>query len=245
MPSPTKFVLGCLSNVQFVSSSNIGDFCLCSYSMHPDALVIYPNGDSDNRNWFFVEYVTQEGNNPEANDGIRIWKTQMNLDADYNIRGADQFYNAMPDSPYNYLEAVHPEGVWNYYMPLGQTVTPYTQPSTSYGDTFYTVGGNRFPENPISSGITLSFDAVNDGNAVAYVDIEGSVLPKFEAAAALTGPANVQAGDTFVLTFGMEGKNVFTVSGRLHYDSAQLELLSSAQMIPAPWGMSFDGDSAV
>ena len=60
LPSATKFILGWLGNVKFVDSSNTGSFDLRSYSNYSDVLVVYPNGNSDNRNWFFIEYVTRE-----------------------------------------------------------------------------------------------------------------------------------------------------------------------------------------
>ena len=188
LPSATKFVLGWLDNAVFVSASDVGTYQLRSYSHYGDALIIYPDGDPTNRNWFFAEYVTSEGNNRYSGTqgGLRVWKTQMNLDADYNINGAKEFCEGTPESPYAYLEAVHPDNVWNYYLQAGQEITPYTYPSTAYSDTFYNEGGAKMLKDLTFSGIDISFTKAADGVATVDVQIEKSADLSREANATVT-----------------------------------------------------------
>ena len=177
IPSATKFVLGWLDNVQFVDLNNIGSFDLRSFSKHGDALVIYPNGNPQNRNWFFVEYVTKAGNNQSyssGNYGVRIWKSQMDLDDEYNVNGIDTSAGMLP-SPYQYLEAVHPDEEEDFYLQTGESLTPYTYPSTAYSDTFYYVGGrSKLLKDLTFSGIHISFDSVENEIAKVTVNIEVS-----------------------------------------------------------------------
>ncbi len=181
IPSPTKYVLGWLDNAVFVDSTNAGDFSLRSYTNHGDVLVIYPNGDPQNRNWFFVEYVTEEGNNhtpqwavgyTEVPYGIRVWRTQMNLDARCNIQGADTYCQGAPNSPQNYLEVVQPDNSWNYYYQVGQSLTPYTYPSTAYSDTFYDEGGARLMQALCFSGISISCTGMGAGTAQLSIHLD-------------------------------------------------------------------------
>jgi len=169
LPGATKYVYGWLDGVKFVDSN--ATIQLRSYTNYGDALVIYPNGDSTNRNWFIVEYVTGEGNNPEGGNGLRVWKTQMNLDEKKNIVGLNEFYLANRTSPYEYLEAVHPDDVWNYYMSVGESITPYTYPSTAYSDVFNVEGGVKTLKELTFSGIYIEFLEAKDGVAEVKVTI--------------------------------------------------------------------------
>lgn len=182
LPSPMKFVLGWMDNVVFVDSENIGSFSLRSYSDYGDLIVVYPNGDTKNRNWFFIEYVTNDGNNngksPWANTyvehGVRVWKTQMMLDEHFNAIGdPDTIYigTVLPPA-FNYITTVHPDGIINYYMQPGDSITPYTYPSTSYSDTFFDIESSRFPNDLLYSGISISFDSLENGVATVSIGIE-------------------------------------------------------------------------
>lgn len=194
LPSATKFILGWLDNVQFVDLSNTGNFDLRSYSKHSDALVVYPNGNADNRNWFFVEYITKEGNDItyHKESGIRVWKSQMYLDEDYNIVGSKNYTSGMPASPYNFLETVHPYGQENYYLEVGESLTPYSDPSTSYSDTFYYVGGAKFLKDLTFSGIEISFDSLETGVAKVSVSIAANPDADYQA----TGKLSIITPDT-------------------------------------------------
>ena len=188
LPSATKFILGWLDNVKFVDLTNTGTFDLRSYSNYSDVLVVYPNGNSDNRNWFFIEYVTREGNNLTygLNYGLRVWKSQMHLDEDYNIVGSKNYSSGMPRSPYNFLEAIHPYNEGDYYLNPGDSVTPYSVPSTSYSDTFYSIGGAKFLKDLTFSGINISFDSLNSDVAKVTVTIEENPREDYSASGRLT-----------------------------------------------------------
>ena len=186
LPSPTKFALGWLDNVKFIDVDSVGTYELRSYDSHADVLVIYPNGDKTNRNWFFVEYVPAEGNNPEGGNGLRVWKTQMYLDEDYNVIGEDEWAGsgALP-SPYEYLESVHlVDSAWNYYLKEGESITPYTYPSTAYSDTFYfKLGGRKYLKDLTFSGISIDCLSVKDG--VASVSVTIAEEPNFDTSITL------------------------------------------------------------
>ena len=188
LPSPTKFVLGWLDNAVFVDSNGAETYELQSYENNADVLIIYPNGDTTNRNWFFVEYMTQGSNNPLNGKGIRVWRTQMNLDEYYNISGSTEFCYGMPNSPYEYLEAVHPDGVENYCLDVGEELTPYGYPSTAYSDTFLNEGGAKFLKDLTFSGINIEFTGVQDETARVHVVVEDT--PQ--------SGAEVQVGSTII-----------------------------------------------
>lgn len=57
----------------------------------------------------------------------------------------------------------------------------------------------------------------------------------------LTGPETVRAGDTVTLVFSLSGNGLYGASGTLVYDSAQLTLVETEQIIPAPWTVEFNG----
>ncbi len=202
LPAPAKFVLGWLSNVTFVDSSNAGTFNLGSISKEGDTLVIYPNGDQTNKNWFYVEYVTKEGNNNDTSTenpyGMRVWRTQMNLDDKYNIAGSDTFCNGTPASPFEYIEVLQPEEEWNYYYQTGDSITPYTYPSTAYSDTFDTENGDKFLKDLLFSGISVKFDKVEAEKASFTVKFEKrptgevSILEPDTAAIFMDGTKKVQ-----------------------------------------------------
>ena len=183
LPSPAKFVLGWLDNAVFISSDNEGAFDLRSYTNYGDVLIVYPNGNKSNRNWFFIEYVTKEGNNNNQTNfvggpdkyGIRVWKTQMMLDEDYDVIGEAELAAGWIPTPFEYLEAVHPDDVRNYYMQVGDKITPYTYPSTAYSDTFYSENSDKFLRDLTFSGINIEFVNLKDEIATVDVQIEKQV----------------------------------------------------------------------
>ncbi len=65
------------------------------------------------------------------------------------------------------------------------------------------------------------------------------------AAATLTGPAALRAGDKITLTFNLNGKGIYGASGTLSYDSSQLTLSGTSQKIASPWAVEFNGNNFV
>ena len=98
LPGITKFVLGWIDNPIFISETGKVDVELKSYSTDGEIIIVYPNGDETNPNWYVIEYLTKEVNNHY--EGVRIWRTSMNLDENYNINGSTEFSSGMPSSPY-------------------------------------------------------------------------------------------------------------------------------------------------
>ncbi len=176
LPAPIKFRFGWLDKITFISSDNAGIYELKSYSTDNEALIIYPKGDTDEKGWFFVEYVTREGNNSEltVESGIRIWRTYTNMDEDYNPIGSTEFCDGMPTSGFTYIEALHPNEEWNYFMQAGDKITPYTSPSTSYGKEFYNEGTARYIKSLLFSGINISFIGEENGVATLRIDFDES-----------------------------------------------------------------------
>lgn len=180
LPSPAKFVLGWLDNATFISSESVGTFDVRSYTNYGDVLIVYPGGNKGNRNWFFIEYVTKEGNNNNQTNfvgspdkyGVRVWKTQMMLDEDYDVIGEAELAAGWIPTPFEYLEAIHPDDIRNYYMQVGDKITPYTYPSTAYSDTFYSENSDKFLKDLTFSGINIEFVNLEEGIATIDVQIE-------------------------------------------------------------------------
>ena len=63
--------------------------------------------------------------------------------------------------------------------------------------------------------------------------------------AALTGPGSVRAGDTITVTLNVTGKDIFGVSGTVSYDSNQLTLINTQNVIGAAWSVEFNGNHFV
>ncbi len=65
------------------------------------------------------------------------------------------------------------------------------------------------------------------------------------AAASLSGPGTVRAGDTITLTFRLSGTSLSGAMGTLSYNDSQLTLVGTKQVIAAPWVVEFSGASMV
>ena len=65
------------------------------------------------------------------------------------------------------------------------------------------------------------------------------------ANASLTGPGTVRAGDTITLSFNLNGSGILGASGTLSYDSSQVTLTGTKQVIAAPWAVEFNGNNFV
>ncbi len=169
LPGITKFVLGWIDNPNFIKGTGTFELTLDSYSTNSEIAIIFPNGDSANENWMVMEYLTPEGNNYYK--GVRIWKTCMNLDENYNIRGSSEFSSGMPSSPYEYLVTVYPNEVGNYYYGAGESLTPYTNPSTCYGKSYKRVGNAKHIDEVGFSGIYININSINEKSASVTITI--------------------------------------------------------------------------
>ena len=65
------------------------------------------------------------------------------------------------------------------------------------------------------------------------------------ASASLSGPGTVRAGDSITLTFKLNGTNLSGASGTLSYDSSQLQMTGTKQVIASPWAVEFNGNNMV
>jgi len=63
------------------------------------------------------------------------------------------------------------------------------------------------------------------------------------SSATLTGPGYAYAGELVTITFRLRGTNVGALSGMLDYNSDQLELKETKQLLASPWRMNFSGPS--
>jgi len=61
--------------------------------------------------------------------------------------------------------------------------------------------------------------------------------------AQLSGPGTVTAGDTITLTFSLNGSSIYGVSGALSYDSSQVTLTGTGQLIGGDWQVEFHEDN--
>lgn len=65
------------------------------------------------------------------------------------------------------------------------------------------------------------------------------------AGATLTGPGTVRAGDTITLTFALSGSGLYGATGTLSYNTDQLTLTGTKQVIASPWMVEFNGNYMV
>ena len=65
------------------------------------------------------------------------------------------------------------------------------------------------------------------------------------ASAKLDGPGTVRAGDTIKVSFVLSGSNLTGAEGTLSYDSNQLTLTGTTQVVSAPWVVEFNGNKFV
>lgn len=136
-------------------------------------IIIHPNGDIANDNWFVVEYVTNEANN--RYNGIRIWRTNMSpLDAEHNIEGADTITIGRPQGPMEFIEAISPDDQFNYYYQAGETLTPTSSPSSAYGAAYESVGYHKYITQMAYSGISLCVGSINADTATLTITIENN-----------------------------------------------------------------------
>ncbi len=190
LPGITKFVLGWIDNPNFIKGTGTFELTLDSYSTNSEIAIIFPNGDSSNENWMVMEYLTPEGNNHYK--GVRIWKTCMNLDENYNIRGSSEFASGMPSSPYEYLVTVYPNEEGNYYYGAGESLTPYTNPSTCYGKSYKWVGNSKHIDEIGFSGIYIDIHGIDERSASITVTINNDVEEVFTEASIVYGCSNAE-----------------------------------------------------
>ena len=177
IPSPAKFILGWLNDVKFVDVGNADSFSLKSFSYEGSCLIVKPNGDN-HKNWFFVDYHTDEGSDYSGvevdsfkNKGVRIMRTQMNIDDDFNVIGYQEFVGMGP-SPYLYLAAVRPDINLNesdFYLHENEEITPYTNPSSAYSDTIVSDDSNAHLENFLYSGISIKVNEEKSLSALVEI----------------------------------------------------------------------------
>lgn len=84
--------------------------------------------------------------------------------------------------------------------------------------------------------------------SVVILSILFSANVEIKAATAngsLTGSGTVRAGDTITLSFNINGNNIYGASGTLSYDSNQVTLIGTSQIIGSPWAVEFNGNNFV
>ena len=172
LPGITKYFLGWIDNPIFISGTGTFDITLNSYSTTGEILIIPPNGDLNNPNWMIVEYLTKEANN--YNNGVRIWKSNIVTDATSTVE-------------YEYLETLHPDGERNYYYQAGESVTPYTYPSTSYGVSYALDGNAKYMDELGYSGISIHVNSSTGKNASMRVEIDNEIADISPTAELVTG----------------------------------------------------------
>ncbi len=160
LPGITKYFLGWIDNPIFISGTGSIDVTLNSYSTQGEILIIPPNGDLNNPNWMIVEYLTKEANN--YNNGVRIWKTNIVTDV-------------ISSEKYEFLETLHPDEERNYYYQAGESVTPYTYPSTSYGVSYALDGKAKYIDEFGYSGISIHVNSSTGPVASITVEIDNEI----------------------------------------------------------------------
>ena len=160
LPGIFKYVFGWIAPKHIY---NIGEtqVTLAPISDYPEFVIIHPNGDRDNLNWFVVEYITSTNNNfhieVEPEGGLRIWRVSMNP---YFFDDHVSFFQ-----PFDFIEAAHPSGGdWDYFFYPGDSFSPHTELNSNYPRSFHTDWYNvRTMQNLADSGIYLENIVVKNG----------------------------------------------------------------------------------
>lgn len=79
--------------------------------------------------------------------------------------------------------------------------------------------------------VTLSFGTLN--------------VSALSGSASLSGPKTVRAGDTIKLSFSISGSGLLGAEGSISYNSSQLTLASTKQVIGGSWVVEFNGNTFV
>lgn len=208
IPGISKYVLGWIDTAHFVSGMGSQTIDLSSYSMEGELVIVYPNGDASNNNWFVIEYVTNQVNN--RYDGVRIWRTNMYLDEEHNIVGAESVTVGRPEMPTGYLEAISPDDVYNYYYQAGESLSPTSSPSSAYGVVYTLVGSHKYITQSAYSGISIVVDSISDDTARLTITIEDN-------------PASVVGNATFkVIDSDETGEYIDLVEG-FHFATVEAD----------------------
>lgn len=65
------------------------------------------------------------------------------------------------------------------------------------------------------------------------------------AGASFSGSSSLRAGSSVTVTFSVSGSNIVAIRGTLSYDSSQLELTGTSQLVGSPWTMDMNGSTVV
>jgi len=150
---------------------------LSSYSVEPQAAIVFPQGDASNANWFLLEYLTRDNNNLRAHNletsGLRIWRITMDTRF---IENTETFWDdGYFNSPYIYIETVRPVSEeWDYFFRSGDRFAFDTTPSSEYPQRLIAENGGKFMADMLPSGISIENITFGDDAAHFTVIIEAT-----------------------------------------------------------------------
>ena len=172
-----KFVLGWIDDPHILTGTGTFDIRLPSYALEGEIIIIPPNGDAENNAWLILENVSVEGGNDYIT-GVRFWKTMMNLDEHYN--GYPNPFNlGMILTPYHFIQGcANKDNFFGYTYLAGESITPYTYPSTSYVATCAMIDSVIMPHTVIRdlgfSGVSIYINGFEETDALVTIQIDNT-----------------------------------------------------------------------
>jgi len=182
LPCIMKCVFGWIEP-QRIAKTGSTQVSLASISDNPELVLVHVNADKDSFDWLLVEYVTSSNNNVslglwagppplQSGGGLRAWLVKMRPEF---FTEKAEFFRPFGDyvavSPYIFLEAVHMEGVKDYFLYNGDSITPFTTPNTNYPKNIIKESGNAIPDDLTDSGISIENIQIENGEASFIVTI--------------------------------------------------------------------------
>ena len=163
-----KYIFNWLEPIK-IDTKGETNVTLASLSDKPQCAIIYPHGDKNNLNWFFVEYITATNNNfdsdVEPGGGLRIWHITM------DPRFLNNYLSPICQ-PYAYIEAVRPPDIIDYFLYPGDSFTPYTTLNSNYPLSFVRIEESKIMQDLTDSGIYLENIVIENGLAHFTVTIK-------------------------------------------------------------------------
>jgi M6 family metalloprotease-like protein len=188
LPGIYKYIFNWIEPIH-INTAGKTQVTLASMSDKSQMVVIHPNADRKNLNWFVVEYITPTNNNSflpvEPEGGLRIWRATMEpsvWELHHELFGGWHFFRVK----FVYLEAIHRpytfdwdylwnnfEKYWNHFFYPGDSFTPFTELNSNYPLGFRDENWRRYMDEMADSGIYLENIRISDG--LAHFDV--TIIP--------------------------------------------------------------------
>jgi M6 family metalloprotease-like protein len=184
LPGIFKYIFNWIEPIH-IDTAGKQQVTLASMSDQPQMVIIHPNADRNNLNWFIVEYITKSNNNfflpVRSGGGLRIWRATMEpsyiCGPIHNWSFVQKFvYLVAIHTPYIYDWDnfwINREKYWNHFFYPGDLFTPHTELNSNYPLGFRDENWRRYMDEMADSGIYLENIRINNG--LAHFDV--TIIP--------------------------------------------------------------------